>query len=114
MDKSGYIKKLMAQQHKSARAVAREANIPYTTLLSMLSRGFGGASIDNVIKVCHALGISVDALVNESLGIKDETITPEEHKILSLYESMNADGRRRAMESLSDLASLPRYIASET
>ncbi|OUQ90105.1 transcriptional regulator [Brevibacillus brevis] len=48
----------------SRRAFAEEIGLPPTTLQSMLSRGVGRASIDNVIKVCRALGITVDELDN--------------------------------------------------
>jgi len=46
----------------SRRAFAEEIGIPPTTLQSMLTRGVGRASIDNVIKVCRALGITVEQL----------------------------------------------------
>lgn len=36
--------------------------IPPTTLNSMLNRGLGKASIDNVLKVCKGLGITVEEL----------------------------------------------------
>ena len=37
-------------------------DIPYTTLDSILKRGIGNSSVTNIIKICKALGISVDAL----------------------------------------------------
>jgi len=46
----------------SRRAFAEEIGIPPTTLQSMLTRGVGKASIDNVIKVCRGLGITVEQL----------------------------------------------------
>ena len=46
----------------SRRAFAEEIGIPPTTLQSMLTRGVGRASTDNVIKVCRALGITVEQL----------------------------------------------------
>lgn len=46
----------------SRRAFAEEIGIPPTTLQSMLTRGVGKASIDNVINVCRGLGITVEQL----------------------------------------------------
>lgn len=46
----------------SRRAFAEEIGIPPTTLQSMLTRGVGRASTDNVLKVCRALGITVEQL----------------------------------------------------
>lgn len=60
-DKAKVLAKLI-DQRGSRRAFAEEAGIPPTTLQSMLQRGVGRASIDNVIKVCKALGITVEQL----------------------------------------------------
>lgn len=60
-DKAKVLAKLI-DRRGSRRAFAEEAGIPPTTLQSMLQRGVGRASIDNVIKVCKALGITVEQL----------------------------------------------------
>lgn len=52
----------LIDQRGSRRSFSEEADIAYTTLQSMLKRGVGRASIDNVIKVCRALGITVEQL----------------------------------------------------
>jgi len=46
----------------SKKAFAEKIGIPPTTLRSMLERGIGNASIDNVIKVCKGLGITTEDL----------------------------------------------------
>lgn len=46
----------------SLKAFSEKAGIPYTTLRSMLERGIGNASVDNVIKICKALGITIEEL----------------------------------------------------
>ena len=43
--------------------------MPYTTLYS-ISRNVGGASIDNILKICKVLGISADDLA-EMEGVED-------------------------------------------
>jgi predicted transcriptional regulator len=57
------IEKLIAEKYPNVKAFAETIQIPYTTLKSMLSRGIGNASVDNVIKVCKGLGITTDQLV---------------------------------------------------
>lgn len=57
------IEKLIAEKFPNVKAFAETIQIPYTTLKSMLSRGIGNASVDNVIKVCKGLGITTDQLV---------------------------------------------------
>lgn len=64
MKRTKILKELIEDTGMNMKAFARKANIPYTTLRSMLSRGIGNASVDNVIKVCQALDITVDELQN--------------------------------------------------
>ncbi|MGR6911792.1 LexA family transcriptional regulator [Bacillus sp. BSL6] len=64
MEKSEVIKQLIEKSGYSRRAFAEKIGLPPTTLQSMLSRGMGKATIDNVIKVCKGLGITIDELEN--------------------------------------------------
>lgn len=50
--------------------------MPYTTLLSMLNGSIGGAAVESVIKICKALGISVETLqVSDISDSEIETIS---------------------------------------
>lgn len=62
MDNKAKVLAELIDRRGSRRAFAEEIGIPPTTLQSMLTRGVGRASIDNVIKVCRALGITVEQL----------------------------------------------------
>jgi len=62
MDRTEEIKKLIENTGLNLKAFSEKAGIPYTTLRSMLERGIGNASVNNVIKVCKALGITVEEL----------------------------------------------------
>ncbi len=46
----------------SLRKFAAEADIPYSSVLTILNRGIGGASFDTVMKICRVLEISPDEL----------------------------------------------------
>lgn len=59
---------LISDTGLSKKAFAEKIGIPPTTLRSMLSRGVGNASIDNVIKVCRGLGITTDELEKMAAG----------------------------------------------
>jgi repressor LexA len=61
-NKAKILARLIDEKGISRRAFAEKIGIPPTTLQSMLSRGVGKASIDNVIKVCKGLGIDVEEL----------------------------------------------------
>lgn len=62
MKRTEILKKLINETGLSMRAFSEKTNIPNTTLHSMLNRGIGNASVDNVIKVCKSLGITVEQL----------------------------------------------------
>ncbi|WP_031515449.1 LexA family protein [Desulfofalx alkaliphila] len=70
--KAKIIAQLIKEKGYSRRAFAEEIGIPATTLQSMLARGIGGASVDNVIKVCKALGITVEELEKMAAEYKFE------------------------------------------
>ncbi|HDX9641463.1 TPA: LexA family protein [Bacillus mobilis] len=84
MEKSDVIKQLIEKSGYSRRAFAEKIGLPPTTLQSMLSRGMGKATIDNVIKVCKGLGITIDEL--EKMA---ESNTLQSN--LSVYESIDKE-----------------------
>jgi repressor LexA len=68
MKKEDYVKMLIASAGHTAKSFAESIDLPYTTLLGMLTRGLGGASVHNVIKVCRGLSISVEDLQRADSG----------------------------------------------
>ena len=88
MEKAKIITKLIEEAGYSKRAFAEKIGIPPTTLQSMLSRGVGKASIDNVIKVCKGLGITTDTLDKMATHNTQDTSSvlesKERHNILDL------------------------------
>src|SRR5699024_7668631 len=65
------LKRLIKDTGLNLKAFSEKAGIPYTTLRSMLERGIGNASVDNVIKICKTLGITVEEL--EEMANEDKT-----------------------------------------
>lgn len=45
------------ERYPSLRQFALAAGVPYSTLLTLLTRGVGGASFDVVIQICNQLGL---------------------------------------------------------
>lgn len=72
MEKASVIKKLIEQTGMSVMAFAEKAGLPYTTLRSMLERDLGKASIENVLKVCKALEITVEEIDELASGQFEE------------------------------------------
>lgn len=61
------IKKIILKKYPNLKLFAEEIKIPYTTLVTMLNKGINRSSVDNVIKVCKALGLNINALADEAL-----------------------------------------------
>lgn len=47
------------EKYKSVRQFAIEAGVPYTTLKSALTNGFGGMAVETAIDICDLLGIDL-------------------------------------------------------
>jgi predicted transcriptional regulator len=56
------IKEMIEKRWPTQKAFAEAANIPYTTLRSILERGVGKSAVENVIKICRTLGIKIEDL----------------------------------------------------
>ena len=57
MNREQRLRHLILDHYVSLRQFAIAADIPYSTLMTLLSRDLGGASFDVVMKICRTLGI---------------------------------------------------------
>ena len=69
MTREDYLKQLIIEDSGTLKDFAKKINMPYTTLYSIL-KNVGGASIDNIIKICKVLGVSADELAKMD-GVED-------------------------------------------
>ena len=51
------LRNLILDKYVSLRQFALEADIPYSSLTTGLTRGISGMQFDTVIKICRVLGI---------------------------------------------------------
>ena len=66
------LKDLILKRYNSMREFSISIDIPNSTLDSIFRRGINNSSVANVIKICKALNISVDALADgEIVSIKN-------------------------------------------
>lgn len=71
------LKDLILKRYHSIREFALTIDIPYSTIDSIFRRGVGNSSVSNIIKICKALGISVDALADgEIVPVKNKKAKP--------------------------------------
>ena len=59
-----YVKSLIKSNGCNLKEFAAKIHMPYTTLLSILNGSIGGAAMDNVLKICRALDLTVEELNN--------------------------------------------------
>ncbi len=52
----------MLDRYGSLRQFAKAADIPYSSVLTLLSHGIGGASFDTVMQICRTLDLDPSTL----------------------------------------------------
>lgn len=100
--KTQFIEELINRNWPNMKAFAESIDIPYTTLKSMLQRGIGNASVNNVFKVCKGLGISTEEL--EKIDSSDEDV----ETIAAHHE-----GEDWTEEELKEIEEFKKYIRSK-
>lgn len=58
------LKQLIINKYGSIRQFSLKADVPNTTIDSILKRGIDNSNVGNVIKICKALNISIDNLLD--------------------------------------------------
>lgn len=59
------LKNIIIEKYGSIRQFSIKINVPYTTVDSILKRGIDNSNVENVIKICNALNVSIDDLLNK-------------------------------------------------
>ena len=57
MNREQHLRNMILDRYPSLRQFAIEADIPYSSLMTLLTRGISGASFDTVIRLCKVLEI---------------------------------------------------------
>ncbi|MHC3758851.1 helix-turn-helix domain-containing protein [Staphylococcus succinus] len=61
-ERSEFVESKIKEMGYNTRSFAKQVDVSYTTLRSMLERNFEGAKIENVIAVAKGIGVSVEYL----------------------------------------------------
>lgn len=64
------VKEIIIEQYGSVKRFADKVKVPYTTIDTILKRGFLNSNVANVIKICNELGIDVNELANNKVVFK--------------------------------------------
>ena len=98
------LRNLMINKCGSVSAFAASIGIPYTTVDSILKRGVQKANIDNIIKICAALEISVDELARGVIKKKIEEPTTI---------AAHFDGDEYTEEELEKIKQFAEFVKSQ-
>ncbi len=114
------IEYLLQQRGMTKKALAVQAGIPYTTLMSAFQRGKGSMSPDYVNQIAKVLGVSISDLMNWdneetilSAGVKmldyAKLCDPELYSMLCEYEQLNETGKRKIIDYVNDISKISDY-----
>lgn len=73
MNREEFLRTIIKDRYGSLRAFAKNIDMPYTTLVSMLKRGISNAGIDNFLKICKHLNIPPESLYGNDATFLDKS-----------------------------------------
>lgn len=87
------MRELINNKFGSVRQFSLEADIPYTTVLSILDRGIMNSKTQNVLKMCKVLGIKTnnllqidESIIDEIIDISFQLTPPRQHKVYTFAQ----------------------------
>lgn len=105
MSREEFIKKKIKEKGMTLKDYARMINMPYSTLLSMLAGNLGGASLDNVVRICNGLDTSIgtmqSAYMNVGMDASLADLSEREKKLVLQYR--NSGAMQEAVDKLLDI-----------
>lgn len=109
MERSRILEELIKNRGYNLKSFAAKCCIPYTTLYGIIKNGVGKASVDNVMVICHNLGISIEELEEMATGAPIEKYNPGfedvERMIARNGNEMSTDQKMRLIQLLSEIRS---------
>ena len=79
------LKEYILQRYHSIREFSIAVDISNSTINSILSRGVGNSSVNNIIKICKKLNISADALADGEI-VPLNTYKKLDHNMIEVKE----------------------------
>lgn len=76
MEKASVLERLIKEKGYSVRSFAQKCGIPESTVYTILKKGAGRASVNNVSLLCRNLGITIEDLEEMAKGSQKEVSAP--------------------------------------
>ena len=106
MKREEFLKKAIKKCGYNLKDFADKIDMPYTTLLSIVNKSVGGAALDNIIKICNGLNISIETL-NPNIEHIDNNDIPKR------YNELNPLGKQKADEYIDVLSENKKYTENQ-
>lgn len=106
MEKARILERMIKEQGYSLKSFAAKCGIPYTTLYGIMKNGVGKATVDNVIIICHNLGITVDQLetmAKTEQSSYEPTYEDVERLVARNGKQMSVEQKMRLIKLLSEI-----------
>lgn len=103
-----HIKEIIVNRYGSLKKFCELIDMPWTTLDSILKRGFANSNITNVMKISHELKVDTESLASGKIIHPIERA--DSPKIMRYYEMLNDTGKRVAIERVKELTEVSRYV----
>lgn len=83
------LQEYILNNYKSIMQFSKVADIPYTTVKGIFSRGIWGTSIQNITRICNILSIDIYALIDGEIKPKTsvKNLTTHENKVITAYRN---------------------------
>ena len=112
MTRESYLKQLIKDNGLTVKDFAKSIDMPYSTLLTMLNEAkIGNASVDNVIKICKGLNITIQNLQDVlETDVAKKTLVLSEHEKKLVCHYREKEELQKAVDILlfSDKEALER------
>lgn len=82
MTKEDILKHQITAQYKNVSAFCEKTGIPESTVRNIFKRGFDGVGVRTAIKICHALSLDIDALMDGKFMLRPND---QKESVLNMY-----------------------------
>lgn len=108
------LKKLIIERYGSMIAFSKSIGMANSTLATIIDRGVKKASVNNIIKICTALGISADGLAHGKIVhikrntnnsvVRIEDIIEDAQNLILETENISINGKKMTVDERVDMA----------
>ena len=103
MEKAAVLERLIKEKGYSVRSFAQKCDIPESTLYTILKKGVGRASVNNVSLLCKNLGITIEELEAMADGSSADASAPSYEDV---EELIARNGKEFSIEQKMQLIKL--------